>query len=217
MKRPLLFLNIFLFFFCPNAKAQTDQSVTAGNLTGAISFPTGGCVYNWVNDNPSIGLPASGTGDIGSFTAVNNGSRAVKAIVTANPAPSGFAYITNYRSNNVTVINIGNNKVASTITVGSGPWGVAISPDGTLAYITNNISNDVSVINTATNKVVINIPVDLNPIGAEVSPDGSRLYVTNLNGQSISVINTATNKLISKISILAPIGIVVSLTAANSM
>ena len=36
--------------------------------------------------------------------------------------------------------------VTATITVGSGPRGVAVSPDGTKAYVVNRLSNNVSVI-----------------------------------------------------------------------
>ena len=36
--------------------------------------------------------------------------------------------------------------VSNTITVGSGPYSVAVSPDGTRAYVANNTANTVSVI-----------------------------------------------------------------------
>ena len=50
--------------------------------TSVSGFPT---VYNWVNNNTSIGLPASGTGSIGTFTATNSSSSAVTSIVTVTP------------------------------------------------------------------------------------------------------------------------------------
>src|ERR1700733_10274510 len=100
MKGLLLFLSsiTFLFFLFPKAQAQT-QTVVNGAATTAINFPGTGCVYNWVNNTPGIGLAASGTGNIPSFTAVNNGSSPVTATITATPAPTGFAYITNNINN----------------------------------------------------------------------------------------------------------------------
>ena len=53
--------------------------------------------------------------------------------------------------------------VVPSITVGTGPLGVAITPDGKRAYVTNSDSGDVSVIDTATNMVVATIPVGTLP------------------------------------------------------
>ena len=62
------------------------------NATGGVTF-TGSVpstVYSWTNDTPSIGLAASGTGDI-SFTAVNNTSAAVVANITVTPSYTSAA------------------------------------------------------------------------------------------------------------------------------
>ena len=64
----------------------------------------------------------------------------------AGAAP--FAYITNMGSNTTSVIDIANNTVTATVPVGTSPWGVAVSPDGSKVYVANNGSNDISVINT---------------------------------------------------------------------
>ncbi|TDO22275.1 LamG-like jellyroll fold domain-containing protein, partial [Sediminibacterium goheungense] len=56
--------------------------VTAIAFTGNIS----GTVYNWTNNNPSIGLAASGTGDIASFLGQNTGTVPVYATVTVTPS-----------------------------------------------------------------------------------------------------------------------------------
>ncbi len=41
--------------------------------------------YNWTNNNTAIGLPASGTGNIASFTATNNGTAPIVAEITVTP------------------------------------------------------------------------------------------------------------------------------------
>ena len=47
---------------------------------------TGGTVtYTWTNDDISIGLAASGTGDIASFTATNTGTSPVTAKIVVTP------------------------------------------------------------------------------------------------------------------------------------
>jgi YVTN family beta-propeller protein len=103
------------------------------------------------------------------------------------------AYIPNQDDGTVSVINTDTNTVSTTITVGSGPVGVAVTPDGTQAYVTNGGSGTVSVIDTATNTVSTSITVGSNPIGVAVTPNGAYAYVANFNDGTVSVINTATN------------------------
>jgi YVTN family beta-propeller protein len=79
--------------------------------------------------------------------------------------------------------------VSATITVGDGPEGVAITPDGTKAYVTNCDDDTVSVIDTATNSVVGSpIRVGDGPEGVAITPDGTKAYVTNCDDDTVSVI-----------------------------
>ena len=57
-------------------------AVPAINFSGSVS----GTVYSWTNDNPSIGLPASGTGDIASFVGLNPGNTPAYANITVTPS-----------------------------------------------------------------------------------------------------------------------------------
>lgn len=70
-----------------------------------------------------------------------------------------FAYVPNYTNDNVSVINLTTNAVVATIPVGFGPFGVAVTPDGTQAYVTNQFSASVSVIDAATNTVIATVGV----------------------------------------------------------
>ena len=104
------------------------------------------------------------------------------------------AYIVNYGSNNVSVINLTTNTVTGTIPVGANPDAIAISPDGSKAYVANyDVNGTVSVINTATNTVIATITVGTDPYAVAVSPDGSQVYVSNWSDGTLSVINAATN------------------------
>ena len=200
MRRFLLPLSIiiFLFTWLSKVEAQGNQIVTNGGTVTASNFPGTGCIYNWVNDTPSIGLPANGTGYISPFTGVNTGTTPVTATITATPVPAGFVYAANAYGV-VTVMNTATNTLSATINFGNGivPFGVSASPDGSRVYVTY-VSNAppydaVSVINTATNAIVATIAVGIGPKYAKVSPDGSKLYVANFNSNTVSVINTATN------------------------
>ncbi|WP_180235484.1 YncE family protein, partial [Bacillus cereus] len=69
--------------------------------------------------------------------------------------------------------------VVATVPVGSNPFGVAITPDGSFAYVINGGSGNVSVIDISTNTVVATVPVGSNPRLVAITPDGSFAYVTN--------------------------------------
>jgi len=68
----------------------TSQVVCSGSTTTAVLFSTyntsGTTTYSWVNSDPSIGLAATGTGDIPSFTAIN--TRTAPVISTISVFPS---------------------------------------------------------------------------------------------------------------------------------
>ena len=81
----------------------------------------------------------------------------------------------NYYVNTVSVIDTASNTVTATIPVGSGPGGVAVTPDGSRVYIGNEGGN-VSVIDTASNTVTATIPTS-GAYGLAVTPDGSAVYV----------------------------------------
>ena len=205
----------------PTINTISNQSLCTNTATTAINFSGNGlAVYNWTNSTPSIGLAANGTGNISSFTALNSGSLPVTATITATPVSSGYAYIANYgvfpfpAGNTISVINTTTNIVVGSITVGSNPFGVAITPDGTKVFVTNYGSNNVSVINTATNTVIATITVGSQPQGIVLSPDGTKAYVANqsiIGIGSVSVINTATNTVAATITVgYQPQGLAIS-------
>jgi hypothetical protein len=75
----------------PDVTDPSDQVICNGSPVTAVNF-TGtviGTIFNWVNDTPSIGLVASGSGNIASFNAVNTGTAPVVATITVTPSANG--------------------------------------------------------------------------------------------------------------------------------
>lgn len=68
--------------------AQTHCNQDGVAMT-AVTGPVSGTTFTWSNSNPSIGLPASGTGDIPAFTAQNAGIAPVAATVSIVTAAAG--------------------------------------------------------------------------------------------------------------------------------
>jgi len=112
-----------------------------------------------------------------------------------------FAYVTNFSSNTVSVIDTATNTVVATVPVGTNPEGVAITPDGTRAYVANNGSGTVSLIDTASNTVVATVQVGTNPEGVAITPDGTHAYVTNAGDHTVSVIETATHTVVATVPV----------------
>src|SRR5437867_1160882 len=142
----------------------------------------------------------------------------VAGVSSSAGAPT--AYVVNL-ADGVSVIDTGTNTIVTTVTAGTGPQAVAITPDGRFAYVVNLTSNDVSVLNTATNTVASTVAVGFGPVGTSpqgiaITPDGAFVYVTQsaLSGasaNSVSVIETATNSVVATISVGAvPEGVVVT-------
>ncbi len=119
--------------------------------------------------------------------------------------PWNRLYVTNYLSNNVSVIDLAGSKVMATIPVGKNPTGMAVSPDKEEVYVANMWSGTVSVISTAQNAVThtITIPTfnaPAVPFGMAILPDGSKVYVTNLNDGTVRVIDTQTKSVVATIT-----------------
>lgn len=91
----------------PNVGDPPDQTLCNGSATIPVNF-TGevpGTVYNWINDNPGIGLAATGSGNIAPFNAVNTGTAPVVATITVTPSNTidGITYTGSPQSFTITV------------------------------------------------------------------------------------------------------------------
>jgi YVTN family beta-propeller protein len=127
--------------------------------------------------------------------------------------PAHAAYVPNFNDQSVSIINGGTHSVLSTVSVGNGPYGVAVNPSGSLVYIGNRNDGTVSVIDTSTGQVTATIalsPVTDNtgtsqpqfPWGIAFNPSGTRAYVATNDGNSggaTAVIDTSSNTEIAEI------------------
>jgi PKD-like domain/Concanavalin A-like lectin/glucanases superfamily len=73
--------------FASDVFQPANQAVCNGTTTNAVVFVSSipGTIFNWVNNNTSIGLAASGTGNIAAFTAINTGTAPVVATIIVTP------------------------------------------------------------------------------------------------------------------------------------
>ncbi len=104
---------------------------------------------------------------------------------------SQSAYVSNYLSENVSVIDLATTKVKATISIGEYATGVALTPDGKFAYVGDE-GGTLSIIDTKTNEIQKKIKVSDGIMAIAVSPDEKSAYVTNNHANTVSVIDLKT-------------------------
>ena len=91
------------------------------------------------------------------------------------PSYREYAYVTNGKSNTVSVIDLRTFEPAKTIRVGSEPTGIAANSTRNEIYVVNTASANVSVINAEQNAIVATIGVHGRPYFIDVSGRQARL------------------------------------------
>lgn len=107
-----------------------------------------------------------------------------------------LAYVTNYGSHTVSVINTITRTLVKTITGFSSPYRLTLHPDGTRLFVGNTGigtgKNTLSIVNLTTHTIVQTIP-DLNYIyGIAFNQTGSKVYVS-CNFSNLVHIHDATS------------------------
>ena len=110
-------------------------------------------------------------------------------------------FVTNERSDDVTIIQADSGTVLKTLAVGKRPRGVTASADGKRVYIANSNSDSVSVVDTAALSVVNSFPAGKDPEGLTFNREGTLLYVVNENESAVTVIDPAGGRILKKIEV----------------
>jgi YVTN family beta-propeller protein len=147
-----------------------------------------------------VGIPFAASAQDTDFSTISVGDEPAAVVFT----PDGLrAYVSNYLSDTVSVIDTVTNTVSTTIPVSGGPYGLAMSPDGLSAYVTRYDDGLVSVIDTATNTVSatsVDVGALSHPFGIAITPDGSTLYVGTYGLNTTAVLSTAPFAAVTTVS-----------------
>ena len=74
----------------PSINSVNDITTCTGQSVNTITFSgTNGATFNWVNNTTTIGIGASGTGNINSFISSNTGTTLLTGTITVTPSLSG--------------------------------------------------------------------------------------------------------------------------------
>ncbi|MEI7423817.1 MAG: YDG domain-containing protein, partial [Prolixibacteraceae bacterium] len=148
----------------PQVIQPVNQVLSNGSVAATVNFATantgGTTTYGWSNSNTSIGLAASGTGNIAAFTAVNAGTAPVVATITVTPTyTSGglsavgsaktFAITVNPTPQVIQPVNqvICNGSVAATVSFATANTG------GTTTYTWSNSNTSIGLAASGTGNI----------------------------------------------------------------
>ena len=123
------------------------------------------------------------------------------------PSYREYAYVTNGKSNSVSVLDTRNFRPLTTIPVGLNPSGVAINPKKNEVYVVNTGSSSLSVIDAEQNNVVKTIALGKDPYFVDVAPDGTRAYVANSGSNTVSIIDLGNRRVLRTIAVGSAPGI----------
>src|SRR5260370_28485538 len=110
-------------------------------------------------------------------------------------------FVTNEKSDDVTVIQADTGTVLKTLAVGKRPRGVTASADGKRVYVANSNSDSLSVIDAAGLTVIGSLPAGRAPEGLTFNREGTLLYVVNENDSTVPVIDGASARNVKKIEV----------------
>ncbi len=193
----------------PIVNSITNLVKCNGNTSGIILF-TGsvtGTTFDWTNDTPSIGLAATGSGNIPSFIAINTGLTPIIATITVTPKANGC--LGTPTTFTLTVNPTPTVDVLSNQTVCNGQQTTAVLFTGAIPNTIYNWTNDkpsigigangvgnipeFTAINNGTTPIVANITVTPTVNGC---PGTTRTFSITIN-PSPAVTFTPSNQTIS--------------------
>jgi YVTN family beta-propeller protein len=121
----------------------------------------------------------------------------VTALAVAAPASARIAYTGNYSAGTVSMIDTNTNQLVGTpITVGNGPYSLAITPNGRTLYVVNENDDSITAIDTVSNQPIATIPIEGEPQVIAIAPNGAYAYVAVFNPDRILVLDTQTNQIV---------------------
>src|SRR5947207_2403876 len=110
-------------------------------------------------------------------------------MAAATHALAVTAYVSNEKSNTVSVIDTDSWTVTTTIKVGQRPRGIEFTRDGKFVLVAVGDDDTIQVIDTATRQVVDSLPSGPDPELFVQDTAGKTLYVSNENDNTVTVID----------------------------
>ncbi len=124
--------------------------------------------------------------------------------------PTYRLFVTNEKSDTVSVIDSRTGTVETTLEIGKRPRGIGLSPDHKTLYVALSEENAIAMVDVATLKPLGKLNAGEDPETFDVHPNGN-LYLSNEDDAKATVISPETGQIIEEIRVgLEPEGVAVS-------
>jgi YVTN family beta-propeller protein len=114
----------------------------------------------------------------------------------------GRAFVSNWGSRSVSLIDLKTRRSIAQIDVGSHPNAMAVSKDGRRLYVTNANSNELSILDVETASVIETLdlspypgapPAGSTPNGLALTQDSGTLFIANADNNSVTVVDVSSS------------------------
>jgi len=119
------------------------------------------------------------------------------------------AVVANHGSGTASLIDLSNDKVTGTVTVGAHPDSVAITASG-VALVANYTSASVTAINLSSGNAQGTVSVPAGPDALVVSPNGYSVLVASRLGNELSKVEVWNLSIRHQVTVPSPTGMIVS-------
>jgi YVTN family beta-propeller protein len=83
-----------------------------------------------------------------------------------------LVFVSNGRGATVSIVDSHSYAVVGSISVGTRPWGLALSADGKYLFTANGPSDDISVVDLTTNREIKRVKTGKSPWSLTIVPRG---------------------------------------------
>jgi len=153
------------------AIAPEDRLIYVAGHTGDIVT-----VIDYENNNTTSSIAVGQTPD---YVAVNT--------------DGGIAYVV---ARKLFAIDVATDVLTDSVSFGTNPLDLAVSPDDAFVYVSDFSRGDVFVIDATDFSIPDTVSVGDGPAAIAITPDGAFAYVANRSSSDVSVIDLATNTVV---------------------
>ncbi len=129
--------------------------------------------------------------------------------VTAVDPQTNKVYITNFKSDTVTVLDGETDKPISEIKVGNTPYGLGINTETKILYVALERADILAIVNSTTSQIIKEITLS-KPYDIAVNSKSNMVYVTSDKEGVVTVLDGSLNEIITTLDVLNPCGIAVN-------
>jgi YVTN family beta-propeller protein len=111
------------------------------------------------------------------------------------------AYVSNEKSNTISVIDVDKLTVVRTIKVGQRPRGIELTKDGKFILVAVGDDDTIQMIDTSTYEIAATLPSGPDPELFTQDPTGKVLYVANDNDNTVTIIDMEKRTRIGEVQV----------------